>query len=529
MRIEPALFLFTALVACTDAGLYAVDGKGPSGPDRVEISGTNCAPLAVGDRFPVKVLFAAEGGAGVDATTKSAIQSAISKVIIARTAPYISFGMVTFHSVATGLQGKFVDGANSGILNALNQYGTNQEAGPFSLRAPLLLAGSLLSGDMQTSCRGQVARTRYVVVLLMTDADDSCNNEVYNAGIDGECAKLNAGGNIRDCTVCELTRVTQELKALGARYGAGEVVVQPIYVHSTPDILARYQAAAIGRAGGAELADADVANLEAVLQGTNFASLQSDLKLKRLIAFNRNAISRNGVIRVDSDGDGLADEDELNIGTDPLLVDTDADGLGDGVEVKQGLDPLTMNAVNNCNPTFDTDTDRLNDCEERVLGTDGCISDTDGDGLPDVVELLGGTNPLIPEDLADDDRDGMTNIAEILAHSDPRSADLAFQTERSYGYSIKDAPATEDNRACYNISAYNVTLVNTLPRTNEAGRFVPRGNNEIFLYFQVGRDNDPRGTGIGSLFGVSVQFTPPNKKKPKGPIVVTPDDFVLGS
>jgi hypothetical protein len=32
------------------------------GPDRAEIQGTVCVPLASGDAFPVKVLFAFEGG-----------------------------------------------------------------------------------------------------------------------------------------------------------------------------------------------------------------------------------------------------------------------------------------------------------------------------------------------------------------------------------------------------------------------------------------------------------------------------------
>lgn len=43
----------------------------------------------------------------------------------------------------------------------------------------------------------------------------------------------------------------------------------------------------------------------------------------------------------DSDGDGLSDEDEIRIGTDPMNPDTDGDGLSDGEEVANGLDPTT--------------------------------------------------------------------------------------------------------------------------------------------------------------------------------------------
>jgi hypothetical protein len=43
---------------------------------------------------------------------------------------------------------------------------------------------------------------------------------------------------------------------------------------------------------------------------------------------------------LDTDGDGLIDEDERNIyGTDPNLADSDGDGFADGTEVSQGFDP----------------------------------------------------------------------------------------------------------------------------------------------------------------------------------------------
>lgn len=511
------------MLGCTDAGLYATDGEGPTGPDREEMSGIACVPLATGENFPVKVLFAVQGGTGIDRTTISKVTEAITNVLTVRSAPYITFGFVAYHSVASGFQGKFVDGSQ--MSTSLAKYNSYQEAGPISIRSPLRLAHSLISGDMQTGCRGLVARTRYIVVVIIANADDSCANAVYNAGIDATCAAYN---NQRDCTSCELTRVTQELKALATQYNAGEVVVQPVYVHTTVDDLALYQAAAIARAGGTDVKNADPDSVVNVVTNLDFASLQRQLKLKRLIAFNRNAIARNGVLRVDSDGDGIVDEDEDHIGTNKLLPDTDADGLSDGVEVKVGTNPLVLDTINGCSAASDTDGDGLLDCEERVLGTDGCITDTDGDGIPDLVEVHGGTNPLIPEDLNDDDRDGLSNVGEILAHSDPRSADLAYRTERGYGYSIKDAPPTDDGRACYQLSAYNITLVPTLKRPNAPYPDLPKGTNDLFLYFQVGRDNDPRGSGIGSVAGRRIQFTPPNKKKPAGTIKLTPDDFITG-
>lgn len=68
---------------------------------------------------------------------------------------------------------------------------------------------------------------------------------------------------------------------------------------------------------------------------------------------------------LDSDHDGLTDQRERELGTDPFKADTDGDGLNDGDEVlKYGTNPL--------NP------------------------DTDGDGYPDGVEVKNGYNPRGP-------------------------------------------------------------------------------------------------------------------------------------
>lgn len=93
----------------------------------------------------------------------------------------------------------------------------------------------------------------------------------------------------------------------------------------------------------------------------------------------------------DSDGDGLLDGDEVNsLGTDPLDEDTDGDGLGDGAEVKDhGTDPLDP----------DSDRDGLSDGSEvDVHGTDPLNPDTDGDGFSDGVEIEAGSDPLDPND-----------------------------------------------------------------------------------------------------------------------------------
>jgi hypothetical protein len=124
----------------------------------------------------------------------------------------------------------------------------------------------------------------------------------------------------------------------------------------------------------------------------------------------------------------------------------------------------------------------------------------------------------------------MTNVLEVQSHTDLLSADIAFQKERGYGYSIKPAPKTVDGRNCYEIDIYNVTVGGTLARPSPDGLGVdiPRGTNDVFIYFQAGRENDPRGNGIGSSWVPQVTFNPPASRSPSGPIDFTADDFVVG-
>ena len=87
---------------------------------------------------------------------------------------------------------------------------------------------------------------------------------------------------------------------------------------------------------------------------------------------------------VDTDGDGLLDSEEADLGTDPDEADTDGDGIEDGDEVEAGTDPTSA----------DTDGDGLDDGEEAEAGTDPTNPDTDGDGFDDDKEMKQETDPL---------------------------------------------------------------------------------------------------------------------------------------
>jgi outer membrane protein OmpA-like peptidoglycan-associated protein len=120
----------------------------------------------------------------------------------------------------------------------------------------------------------------------------------------------------------------------------------------------------------------------------------------------------------DSDDDGLSDDEEAALGTNPNNPDTDSDGLKDGVEVKVGgTDPLDD----------DTDDDGILDGNE----------DVDGDGVVDV----GESDPNEP----DTDGDGVLDGTETgLLTPQGDDTDLAVFVPDADGGATKTDPTDDD-------------------------------------------------------------------------------------
>ncbi|MEO8603138.1 MAG: hypothetical protein ABI629_11235 [bacterium] len=132
----------------------------------------------------------------------------------------------------------------------------------------------------------------------------------------------------------------------------------------------------------------------------------------------------------DSDGDGVPDNVEQlgwivtvhntngtttqrEVTGEPTLADTDGDGLDDKLELQIGSDPRRR----------DTDGDGLDDYEEyNVVYSDTNSQDSDDDGIDDKLEVeFFKTNAL----LADSDGDGFDDGQELFEmNRDPRIADL---------------------------------------------------------------------------------------------------------
>jgi len=109
----------------------------------------------------------------------------------------------------------------------------------------------------------------------------------------------------------------------------------------------------------------------------------------------------------DVDGDGLTNQQELQLGTDPANADSDGDGFSDFVETEGGLDPV------------DTDNDDTIDAMDP---------DDDGDGLLTWVEEFYNHDPdddKLSNSLdVDSDGDGISDASEVGIDSmSPRDTD----------------------------------------------------------------------------------------------------------
>lgn len=287
----------------------------------------------------------------------------------------------------------------------------------------------------------------------------------------------------------------------------------------------------IAERGGGEYREARRAEQIDFLQ-FDFTALKRTNKVRRIFVTNRNLMPGLEKMEIDSDGDGISDVKEYQIGTDPLLVDTDGDGFSDLVEhryASYGLDPIdsykpytpcmafgappltpqddpaTGQPGTSPSPSddeaqaTDSDKDGLRDCEETLLGTSNTSADSDKDTIPDGMEVRFGLDPMTMDAEEDYDFDGLSNIEEVLRNTNPRVDDPKLRRESGFRYDLERAFETLDQQECFDLKLRHLLLGTTAgyfryPADPSQPQHIDLpGYNEIQIYEVESPSDEPLG------------------------------------
>lgn len=519
--------------ACTKADLYIPELLYRAPPDnRLRVEGTMCAEPSDSLQSFLKVMLVIDRSNSMQVTDPNNRRIGATQDLVRRFVddprtlslrPGVEFAVVSFYGdVVThtrnnrGLPGFSHEGA--AVLFSLTQVARTGSLTSYS--NALAQAFLLLDADMARLDEVARARSRYEVVFISDGypEPDNCTGE----------------SNSKQAAL----RSVQRLRGLSALHGVS-VRLHAAYA-STPEVFEvelddnHKDCFGIPRTTSLS-AGAYVANLlydMAVEGGGNFRQFRNGdaitfadfelgeagrtYALSSFLASNLSAQSLPGEITADSDFDGLADSDELTLGTLPFLADSDGDGFGDGIEWRfrtSGFDPLDPTDAL-CAPLEqgDLDGDGLRDCEELVLGTSRRAYDSDADGLSDFVEALfggdaGSATPL--QDYASDhDADGASNADELRWHTDPQRDDVADRAAMAYDYVLTEQPLAA-GPACYDFEVRNIALASTtgLPQTRaHLGDPESDGWNRVMLYFVQRPADEPLGDPLYRLACVEGRF-----------------------
>lgn len=477
-RMHPAVCVLAVLLfglgACTDAELYSPT-RAKAQADRVTLEGRVCTEDPVQSRFPVRVILLADRAAGPlfsdfdpSGTRTRALQRFVKETL---NLPKTAVTVLAYAGRPAKLapaEGNF--STNPGELSgAVNQLAISRpcigEDRCRDYREALRSAQGLIEGDLERIPSGARVLTQYFVLMVNAGPqrpridpreccapdDSECISEVENAD-DQKYAEL-----ARACEERRGSELVTELEETVNRAGGGGFQFHAIH-------LAAYggntqNGDAIDDRVGDTMESMAFAgngtyqrfNAAGGLDDTAFDVLgfRTELRAKLLLASNRNALPGPEGPRVDSDADGLPDTRERQEPeTSPVDSDTDGDAISDRVELLTGFDPTTENDPAACSeleePAGDEDLDRLTNCDEALLGTEPTLVDTDGDGLPDPLEVFSGTDYLNRDADLDTDGDGVDNGEELRRHTDPRSNDTEAHLSFGYRYEVDDQGVVTD-------------------------------------------------------------------------------------
>ena len=438
---------WAATTSCTSSQLYA-PGYQPNEASLTGVEGDLCTDDPTSSAFPLKIAVVVDGGLAGQLDDRV---DALKKLVNQYSGSTIDFDIILMGESAQSLTQGFTN--NAATIQAAIQAVGNNVSPLRDYEAGILAATTDIESDALGTSPGLRSRTHYALLFVaqgpptpdlpslwcganqLTPGTTACTTQ-FDANFCPNQTPAPA-----DCELDLYTVLMTELATFLQTNGALDFISQCYQVGTDARTQALLSSMTLAVKGA--FAQQPVGELD--LLTTPLINPNSIFQLREFVVWNANAVLRDGSPQPDSDGDGLTDQEEVAIGTDPTNPDTDGDGVGDKIEYDlwypgSEFDPLVAGKFTECvnisRPFPDSDGDGLNDCEEAVVGTSPYLQDTDGDGLPDQLEVLRGVYPLVDDRLFDTDGDGMLNGRELQQGTDPNVDDSAAAVTYAYWISV---------------------------------------------------------------------------------------------
>ncbi len=491
---------------CTKAGLFRDDGI-TAQPDRVALSGRVCAQDTLTADLPTRVVIVADRALGplYDSFDPGSeriglLRSFLQSELASDNSAFAVVGFGPDSSRLAPTEGNFTRSLGE-LINSINLLSIPEpcttDGRCRDYVAGLRTARALIEGDLAQTPAGERVLTQYVVVFLVAGAaNPDAPASACCAPDDVDCIDNGDQPSFQCQSQLERDEVGRLEEAVGAGGGLGvKLHVMHLAAEANQTVNDRVESIMEGlafRVGGTyqrfDVRTAFNAGAFDVLD------VRSTLRAKTLTVANINSKPTFEGLLTDSDSDGLDDEEEERQGTDPRAYDTDNDGIGDLVETLVGFDPNSEDQPTACElltPGDDTDLDGLTDCEEVLLGIEPTLVDTDGDGLPDPLEVIGLTDYIIPDAELDSDGDGVSNGDEIRQRSDPRSTDTAFHLDFGYRYEVEDTGVERELFMSPPTQLGEVEVQSISPDTTPGIGFIHFDAEARTLAWRDGSDGEP--------------------------------------
>ena len=197
----------------------------------------------------------------------------------------------------------------------------------------------------------------------------------------------------------------------------------------------------------------DIFGLAATEEEKNSMRGQIDAMREDIARREKAIIENRKILLRDTDGDGLLDGREIEIGTDLLNPNTDGDGLLDGDEVANGRDPLVPEkfAVE-----AQTDPSAVPPAKADVYKVEK-VKSVKTEGGSSLIEISGRALPL--------------SYVKIFIYSQPVIVAVKTDAQGRWTYTL-DKPLDDGNHTVY------ATLINS------QGRFAAR--SEVYIFKKTG-------------------------------------------